>query len=60
MQPEIGELGDLGNQKLVTLKINKREILIILLDPFHAAGLFLYHLKTSVFLMCSGGIERSQ
>lgn len=60
MQPDIGELGDLGNQKLVTLKINKREILIILLDPFHATGLFLYLLKTSVFLMCLGGIERGQ
>ena len=28
--------------------------------PFHATGFFRYPLKTSVFLMFSGGIKRDQ
>ena len=31
-----------------------------LFNPFHATGFFLYPLKTSGFLMFSGGKERNQ
>ena len=32
----------------------------LVINSFHATGLFLYPLKTSGFLMISGGIERDQ